>query len=401
MDEAVRRILALAAAPVGSEDIRVETAANRVLAAPMKATRTQPPFPASAMDGYAIQFSDIKPGQTIALVGESAAGAGYDSKLAPGTCIRILTGAPVPEGADTILIQENARLETVDGQTFVIPQQTEAKGRFVRPAGADFKSGQSFFEAGYRLRAKDMALAASLGPATVSVRQRPRIAVLATGDELVLPGQTPGPDQIVAANHVSVLAIIDSMGAEGRFLGIAGDTMHALNGAIRRAIRWKADVLVTMGGASVGDHDLVQAALKKAGMELSFWRIAMRPGKPLMSGMLGDMIALGLPGNPASSIVCAEIVLKPLIAKLLGQHWQPDWRNGLLAVDLPENDMRREYMRARVSFAPDGTAMVEPFAKQDSSLTSILSLANALMLREAHAPAARVGESCEWLPFGN
>lgn len=401
MDEAVRRILALAASPVGSEDIRVETAANRVLVAPLKATRTQPPFPASAMDGYAVQFNDIKPGQPIALVGESAAGAGYNSKLKSGTCIRILTGAPVPEGADTILIQENAKIETVEGKTFVIPQQTETKGRFVRPAGADFKSGQSFFEAGYRLKAKDMALAASLGPATVSVRRRPRIAVLATGDELVLPGETPGPDQIVAANHVSVLAIIDAMGAEGRFLGIAGDTMRALDGAIRKAIRWKADVLVTMGGASVGDHDLVQAALKKAGMELSFWRIAMRPGKPLMSGMLGEMIALGLPGNPASSIVCAEIVLKPLIAKLMGEDWRPDWRNGRLAVDLPENDMRREYMRARVSYAPDGTAMIEPFAKQDSSLTSILGLANALMLREAHAPAAKAGEPCQWLPFDN
>jgi molybdopterin molybdotransferase len=400
MDEALERILALVKAPVAAEVIKVEQAAGRVLSDVLVATRTQPPFPASAMDGYAVRSDDLKPGTPLTLVGESAAGARFGSTLMHGTCVRILTGAPVPQGADTILIQENARIERDGGNTLIVPTQSETPGRFVRPAGADFTTGDAFFKSGHRLAAKDMALAASLGTGTISARRRPRIAVLATGNELVMPGDTPGPDQIVAANHVAVLGIAEAMGAETRFLGIAEDTMPSLMKAIRRAERWRADVLVTMGGASVGDHDLVQAALKKAGMDLVFWKIAMRPGKPLMSGMIGEMIVLGLPGNPASSIVCAELVLKPLIARLLGQNWQPDWRPGRLAVDMPENDLRREYMRAIVHFDKEGNAILTPCVRQDSSLTTILASANALLVREAYAKAAKANDTCQWLPFG-
>jgi molybdopterin molybdotransferase len=201
----------------------------------------------------------------------------------------------------------------------VHPRQIEPKGRFVRPAGVDFKEGDAFFAAGHRLRAKDMALAASLGPGTAAVRRRPRIAVLATGDELVFPGETPGVDQIVAANHITILRLVAQAGGEGRFLGIARDTLDDLRARIADARRWDADVVVTLGGASVGDHDLVQRALAEAGMALDFWKIAMRPGKPLMFGGLGSMLALGLPGNPASAVVCAHVFLKPLIAALAGE----------------------------------------------------------------------------------
>jgi molybdopterin molybdotransferase len=394
VDEALARIVGAVTEPVDTETISINDAAGRRLAAPLVATRTQPPFPASAMDGYAVRAADLMPGVVLKLVGESAAGRRFPGSLGVGETIRIFTGAPVPEGADTILIQENARR---DGDA-VIPTQSEAKGRYVRPAGVDFRAGDSFFCAGHRLMAKDMALAASLGPGTALVRRRPRIMVLATGDELVNPGETPGQDQIVAANHLSVLRLIANAGADGRFLGIARDTMSDLRANIASALDWKADVLVTMGGASVGDHDLVQAALAEAGMRLGFWKIAMRPGKPLMFGGVGRMLALGLPGNPASSVVCAHVFLKPLISAL---HGAPDALTdlnlpGVLGRDLPENDLRMEYMRATLAPSPDGLPILTPAASQDSSLTRVLAAADALVIRPAHAPAAKAGEPCRY-----
>jgi molybdopterin molybdotransferase len=309
--------------------------------------------------------------------------------------VRIFTGAPVPVGADTILIQENAHR----AGDAVTPSQTETPGRFVRPAGADFKTGDAFFAEGHRLRAKDMALAASLGPATALVRRKPRIAVLATGDELVSPGETPGPDQIVAANHLSILRLAENAGADARFMGIAPDSMEGLRSSIRLAQTWNADVLVTMGGASVGDHDLVQAALAEAGMALGFWKIAMRPGKPLMFGHLGSMLALGLPGNPASAVVCAHVFLKPLIAALAGE---PDagaakTMPGVLGCDLPANDLRLEYMRATLAPSDSGLPVLTPDPSQDSSLTRVLAKADALVIRTAHAPMAKAGESCRYI----
>ncbi len=395
--DAIGRIVGAVQAPVPAETVSINDAAGRVLAAPLVATRTQPPFPASAMDGYAVRAADLTPGKRLRLAGESAAGRRFVGDLKPGEAIRIFTGAPVPAGADTILIQENALLDG-DG---VIPRQTEPCGRFVRPAGLDFASGDVFFAAGHRLLAKDMALAASLGPATVSVRRRPRLAVLATGDELVNPGESPGPDQIVAANHLSVMRLIENAGGDARFLGIAKDTIEALRSAIAAARDWQADVLVTMGGASVGDHDLVQAALSEAGMELGFWKIAMRPGKPLMFGHLDRAVVLGLPGNPASSVVCAHVFLKPLLAVLLGE---PDAARdrtlpGVLGCDLPENDMREEYMRATLVQPAHGLPVLSPDAKQDSSLTRVLAAADALVIRAAHAPAAKAGDACRYMPL--
>jgi molybdopterin molybdotransferase len=393
--EALGRIVGAVREPVAAETISVNDAAGRVLAAPLVATRTQPPFAASAMDGYAARAADLAPGARLRLIGESAAGRRFAGEVEAGETVRIFTGAPVPDGADTVLIQENAR---ADGD-IVVATQAETLGRFVRPAGVDFRAGDAFFAAGHRLLAKDMALAASLGLGMAGVRRRPRIAVLATGDELVNPGETPGPDQIVAANHLSVLRLIVNAGGEGRFLGIARDTLDALNAAITAARAWRADVLVTMGGASVGDHDLVQQALADAGMSLDFWRIAMRPGKPLMFGGLGSMLALGLPGNPASSVVCAHVFLKPLIAALLGE---PDASRektlpGVLGSDLPANDLRMEYMRATLVQPENGLPVLTPDARQDSSLTRVLAAADALVIREAHTPAAKAGETCRYI----
>ena len=393
VEEALARLLTSVGAATSIETIPIEQAVNRVLAEPLVATRTQPPFPASAMDGYAVRAEDLAVGHALKLVGESAAGRGWHQRLNPGETIRIFTGAPVPDGADTILIQENA---VADGAS-ITPTQPEPRGRFMRKAGVDFSEGQSFFAPGYRLRPKDMALAASLGIATAKVRRRPRVAVLATGDELVNPGETPGPDQIVAANHLSIMALAEKAGAEARFLGIARDNLEALATSIEAARSWPADILVTMGGASVGDHDLVQEALAKAGMTLAFWQIAMRPGKPLMSGSLGPMQVLGLPGNPASSVVCAELFLKPLIRALLGQSPESGIEQGRLAVSLPANDHRQEYMRATLSSDAGGLQLLTPLPEQDSSLTRILAAADALVIRAPNAPAIPAGAECRFL----
>jgi molybdopterin molybdotransferase len=391
--EALAQLLASVDGPTDAEAVAIESAVNRVLAEPLVATRTQPPFPASAMDGYAVRANDLAVGKALTLIGESAAGRGFHKTLHPGQAVRIFTGAPVPDGADTILIQENA----VANGGMVTPTQTETPGRFVRKAGADFMTGQPFFQAGYRLRPKDMALAASLGMAEANVRRAPRVAVLATGDELVNPGETPGPDQIIAANHLSVMALAEKAGAEALFLGIARDDLGVLAASIQMARDWPADILVTMGGASVGDHDLVQKALATAGMDLAFWRIAMRPGKPLMFGRLGETRVLGLPGNPASSVVCAHLFLKPLIAAFLGQEQQVQPEIGRLGIDLPANDLREDYLRATLVAGADGVPVLTPLAQQDSSLTHVLALAEALVIRPPHADAAKAGEVCRFI----
>ncbi len=391
--EALARLLAAVDRPTAVETIPIDRAVNRVLAEPLVATRTQPPFSASAMDGYAVRAADLAVGKPLKLIGESAAGRGYHKPLHPDETVRIFTGAPVPEGANTILIQENADAQGDQ----ITPTQTETPGRYVRKAGADFTTGQSFFAAGYRLRPKDMALAASLGIATASVRRPPRVAVLATGDELVNPGEIPGPDQIIAANHLSVMALAEKAGAEVRFLGIARDDLGVLASSIQTAREWPADILVTMGGASVGDHDLVQQALAVAGMDLTFWRIAMRPGKPLMFGALGETRVLGLPGNPASSVVCAHLFLKPLIAAFLGQPQHDQTETGRLGKDLPANDQRQDYLRATLAMGGDGIPVLTPLSQQDSSLTHVLAEAEALVIRAPHADAAKAGDACPFV----
>ena len=394
--DALARVLESARDALPAEMVPLAEARGRTLAQDVAALRTQPPFPASAMDGYAVRAADIAsvPAK-LKVIGESAAGRRFKGALAPGEAVRIFTGAPVPDGADTILIQENTRAE--DG--IVIALESEMQGRYVRRAGLDFSAGDILLHKGRRLGPPELALAAAMNHPALPVTRKPRVALLATGDELVRPGEEAGPDQIVASNTFAVRAYAENAGADVIDLGIAGDRFEDIERAIRRARDMGADVLVTLGGASVGDHDLVQTALSREGMELGFWRIAMRPGKPLMHGRIGDMRILGLPGNPVSAIVCGYLFLVPLVRALSGDPQAGEDRSELavLASDLPENDSRQDYMRARIIGMQDGHPLVEAFGKQDSSMLRILSDAQCLIMREPHAPAAKAGETCRMM----
>ena len=394
--DALARVLESARDALPAEMVPLAEARGRTLAQDVAALRTQPPFPASAMDGYAVRAADIAsvPAK-LKVIGESAAGRRFKGALAKGEAVRIFTGAPVPDGADTILIQENTRAE--DG--IVIALESEMQGRYVRRAGLDFSAGDILLHRGRRLGPPELALAAAMNHPALPVTRKPRVALLATGDELVRPGEEAGPDQIVASNTFAVRAYAENAGADVIDLGIAGDRFEDIERAIRRARDMGADVLVTLGGASVGDHDLVQTALSREGMELGFWRIAMRPGKPLMHGRIGDMRILGLPGNPVSAIVCGYLFLVPLVRALSGDPQAGEDRSELavLASDLPENDSRQDYMRARIIGMQDGHPLVEAFGKQDSSMLRILSDAQCLIMREPHAPAAKAGETCRMM----
>jgi molybdopterin molybdotransferase len=393
VEDALRHILASAPVPLEAETVALATAYGRTLAAALGARRTQPPADVSAMDGYALQAADISSlPRGLGVIGTSAAGHGFRGIVGPGEAVRIFTGAPIPAGADTVLIQENTRRE---GDR-VIVLEGETKGRNIRAAGLDFKQGEILLALGRRMGASELALAAAMNHAEVTVTRKARVALIATGDELVMPGENPGPDQIVASNTFAVAAYAQAAGAEVIDLGIAADTYAALEAAIRAARAAKADILVTVGGASVGDHDLVQSALAREGMELGFWRIAMRPGKPLMHGRLGDMRILGLPGNPVSAIVCAVLFLVPLIRALAGdsQAGRDPTEAALLGVPLGPNDGRRDYLRATIIAGGEGLPVAMPFPQQDSSMLRVLAAAQCLVLREIRAPAAKAGDSC-------
>jgi molybdopterin molybdotransferase len=398
VDEAQARLLAAVGTPVSVENLPLSQAHGRYLAADVAALRTQPPFPASAMDGYAVRAEDLAPGAQLTVIGESAAGHRFDGLLASGEAVRIFTGAPVPPGADTILIQENA--QGVGGPV-ITALQGEPPGRFIRPAGLDFREGQTLLKAGLRLGAAQLSLAASMGHATLSVRRRPRIAILATGDELVPPGSPCGPDQIISSNNFGLAAQIIEAGGEPVDLGIASDDLAALDAAFNRAAALDVDAIVTLGGASVGDHDLVQKALVRRGMALDFWKIAMRPGKPLMFGRLGRQLVIGLPGNPVSSLVCGIVFVQPLVRALLGL--ADPQRLPMIRVrlgrDLPANDERAEFMRVRLGPGADDLPVALPFERQDSSMLSRLASADALLLRPAYAPAALAGDIAGALPL--
>lgn len=398
VEEALRKVLDWAANPVAVEHVPIAEAFGRTLATPLAALRTQPPFAASAMDGYAVRGEDVAaPGAVLRVIGTAPAGHAFPGRVGQGEAVRIFTGAPLPEGADTILIQENAE-KTADG---IVAQTAEPKGRFVRPAGLDFQTGQALLEAGRRIDPRAHALAAAMGHATLAVRRRPRVAILATGDELVRPGESARADQIVASNGYAVAGIVAAEGGEPLDLGIATDDFGALERAIEAAEAAKADVLVTLGGASVGDHDLVQSALTARGMQLGFWRIAMRPGKPLIFGSLGRMAILGLPGNPVSSIVCATLFLVPLLRALSGDPGAGADRGeaAILTVDLPANDMRQDYLRSTLGRDEEGRLTAAPFTRQDSSMLRVLAEAEGLVIRPPHAPAAPAGTVCKVLRF--
>jgi molybdopterin molybdotransferase len=396
--EALARVLASAPAPVGVESISIEAALGRTLAQDVHARRTQPPFANSAMDGYALRAADTTPAPArFRVIGESAAGRAFAGAVGAGEAVRIFTGAPMPEGADAVLIQENAAR---DGD-MLIAQTSEAPRRNVRDAGIDFAENELLLRAGRRLSPRDLALAAAANYPALEVRRRPRVAVLATGDELVRPGVAIGAAQIVASNNYAVAGIIAACGGEAVDLGIAADDRDALAQSFRRAQEIEADILVTLGGASVGDYDLVQRALVDAGLELGFWRIAMRPGKPLMQGKLGAMRVLGLPGNPVSAVVCAILFLAPLLRALVG-----DPRAGedvsepaVLGADVAANDVRQDYLRATLARGADGALAATPFPSQDSSLVKFLARADGLVIRPPHAPAAKSGEACKIIRF--
>ena len=397
VDEALERILDGVKALPG-ENVPIEKADGRVLATPLAATRTQPPFHASAMDGYAVRAVDVQtPGaMRLRVVGVSAAGHRFHGVVGAGEAVRIFTGAPVPEGADTILIQENA---TSVGDDFIEATSAVAIGRHIRKAGLDFHDGDIVLERGRLLGPAGIGLAAAAGHALLPVTERPLVAIIATGDELVRPGDTCGPDQIVASNGFAIGALAKNEGARILDLGIVSDNSAAISAAVRKAADAGAHVLVTLGGASVGARDLVRQALLDAGMSLDFWKIAIRPGKPLMFGRLGEMRVLGLPGNPVSSLVCAHLFLRPLVARLGQRNHTPDLRAAVLATALRKNDERRDYIRASVAAGPEGL-IATPFPVQDSSMLTTLAAANALIVREPGAPAAEAGSRCRVLMLG-
>lgn len=392
--EARARILkGLAKLP--AERVPLADALGRTLAAPLKALRTQPPWDCSAMDGYALRAEDAAAaGARLRVIGESAAGRSFSGRVGAGEAARIFTGAPVPEGADAILLQEDANRE---GDEIVAREAAQA-GRHIRRAGLDFSAGETLLAAGRRLGARDLGLAAALGHPAVEAARKPRVAILATGDELVRPGELVGPDQIVASNGFAIAAVVEAEGGLALDLGVAPDRPDAIRSAIARAFAEEADILVTLGGASVGDHDLVQPALQAEGVTLDFWKIAMRPGKPMMAGRRGATLALGLPGNPVSAIVCSLLFLAPAIRQLSGRaDVEPALVPARLGRDLPENDRREDYMRAALTIGEDGVPVATAYPRQDSSMLRPLSEAECLLVRPAHAPAATAGEPCRIL----
>jgi molybdopterin molybdotransferase len=382
-------------APLPAEPAALVDACGRVLASDLVALRTQPPADVSAMDGYAVRAADVATAPVhLTVVGEIAAGRPFDREIAAGEAARIFTGGVMPRGADTVVIQE---ITTREGDVVAV-KRVQSKGRYVRPKGFDFAAGAALLAAGRPLTARDIALASAMNHATVPVHRRPRMAVLATGDELVAPGTPPGPGQIVSSNSFALMAIGHREGAQALDLGVAADRLDATIAAVRRARAAGADVLVTTGGASVGDYDLVQQAFVSEGVALSFWNVAMRPGKPLMHGRLEGMSVLGLPGNSVSSFVCAALFLVPLLRKLAGRKdiSLPTAR-AVLGRALGANDERAEYMRATLATAPDGTKVVDPFPKQDSSLQVTLARADCLVIREPFATAAEPGAPCDFI----
>ncbi|MEL7299882.1 MAG: gephyrin-like molybdotransferase Glp [Pseudomonadota bacterium] len=370
--------------PLPTEAVALKDAAGRVLAEEATATRAQPPFDASAMDGYACRAADAHAGARLKVIGEAAAGARFAGHVSSGEAVRIFTGAPLPSGADHVEIQENADR---DGDTITLTDPA-APGRWVRPAGGDFEVGAKL-SAPRRLGPADIALLAAMNTPAPRVTRRPDVAIISTGDELVMPGETPRDDQIIASNAVALHALLAGAGALPRMLPIARDTEESLSSVFRFARG--ADLIVTIGGASVGDHDLVRGVATEAGMAPSFYRVAMRPGKPLMAGRLGATPILGLPGNPVSSLVCGHIFLLPMLRVMLGLPAALAPRvTARLAHDLPAGGPREHYARARVA-----RGEVHIFDRQDSSLLTVFAEANALAVIPPDAPARPRGAEIE------
>lgn len=391
--EALERLLDGATALPG-ESVPLADAAGRVLAEPMVALRTQPPFNASAMDGYAARAADVASAPArLSVIGMAPAGRGFAGSVGNGEAVRIFTGAPLPEGADTVVIQENVR--DLGGGSIEVTEPT-AQARNVRRRGLDFGEGDVLLHKGRELDPAALSLAASGNHPSLNVVRQPLVAIIATGDELLPPGSALGPDQIISSNAYGVAAVAQSVGARALDLGIAADRKDAIAALVRKAVSAGADVIVTLGGASVGDHDLIHDVLTGEGMQLDFWKIAMRPGKPLMFGRLSNIRCIGLPGNPVASLVCSQLFLKPLLARLGGRNYRQDIRAARLAAAMRANDLRQDYVRAVVR-EEAGRLVATPFGIQDSSMLRTLADANGLIVREPFAPAAEAGAECSVL----
>lgn len=385
VEEARARILSLMS-PVGREVVAITAACGRVLAQDIVARRTQPPFNASAMDGYAARNDEVAPGATFDVVGEAAAGHGWQGAAAPGQAVRIFTGAPVPDGLDRIIIQEDV---TRDGDTITL-RDTLDEAAYLRRAGLDFSAGETLLTKGTRITPENVALIASAGHALVTVHRKPRVALLATGDELALPGDPVGDSGIISSNNFGLAAMIESLHASAEILPIALDEADPLRALALEGAQ--ADLFVTLGGASVGDHDLIRPALTGHGLELDLYKVAMRPGKPLMAGRLNGTPMVGLPGNPVSAMVCGRVFLAPAIAVLSGMEGSaPATRRAVLDIDIGKNGPREHYMRARCVM-DDGVLRCTPFDSQDSSRLALLSRANALMIRPVDDPPRDAGQ---------
>ncbi len=385
VEEARARILSLMS-PVGREVVAITAACGRVLAQDIVARRTQPPFNASAMDGYAARNDEVAPGAVFRVVGEAAAGHGWQGAAAPGQAVRIFTGAPVPDGLDRIIIQEDV---TRDGDTITL-RDTLDEAAYLRRAGLDFSAGETLLTKGTRITPENVALIASAGHALVTVHRKPRVALLATGDELALPGDPVGDSGIISSNNFGLAAMIESLHASAEILPIALDEADPLRALALEGAQ--ADLFVTLGGASVGDHDLIRPALTGHGLELDLYKVAMRPGKPLMAGRLNGTPMVGLPGNPVSAMVCGRVFLAPAIAVLSGMEGSaPATRRAVLDIDIGKNGPREHYMRARCVM-DDGVLRCTPFDSQDSSRLALLSRANALMIRPMDDPPRDAGQ---------
>ncbi|MGV3553254.1 molybdopterin molybdotransferase MoeA [Rhizobium sp.] len=395
VEEALGRLIAGASPVERMERLALATAGGRVLASTLSARLTQPPFDNSAMDGYALKADDVAEiGSKLSVIGESAAGRGFAGMVRRGEAVRIFTGAPVPDGADAVLLQEDAvRL----GGGIIESRFLVARGRHIRPRGQDFVEGEDVLPVGSVLDAGNLTVAAAMNHPTVDVVAKPLVAIIATGDELVAVGGAPGPHQIIASSMFGVCHIAREAGADVMDFGIIRDDREAIEAAVAKARAAGADIIVTLGGASVGDHDLVQAALVAAGMQLDFWRIAMRPGKPLMVGRLGDTSVLGLPGNPVSSMVCALLFLEPLIAHVGRRPARQRLAAAVTATALAANDHRQDYLRAGLRRREDGLLEALSYGKQDSSQMKIFARSDCLIVRPPRAEPVEAGTRCQVL----
>lgn len=388
VSEALDRLFALVT-PLPIETVDLRSARGRALAQDAVAGRDQPPFAASAMDGYAVRDEDVNSGATLTVIGEAPAGRAFRRHVGPGQAVRIFTGAPIPDGATRVIIQEDT---TRNGNQVTLGDTLDA-GPYIRPAGGDFSDGQTVLTAQTVLGPAEIALLASMNLPQVDVCRRPTVAVICTGDELVMPGGSPGPDQIIASNGLGLAAMLEQAGATCQLLPIARDNVPALVQAFDLAK--DADLIVTCGGASVGDHDLVASTAIAQGAALDFHKVAVRPGKPLMAGRIGDTPMLGLPGNPVSSMVCASIFMLPMVRVMIGLPAKPaPRRQARLSTPLGKNGPREHYMRAIVT--ADG---ISALPRQDSSLLSVLARANALMVRPVRDPNRDIGETVDYIPL--